>query len=290
MNLKCQRKPSSPQISMLVLVIALSFIICRGSDVQAWTKFNGPTRIALRRNDDLATPTLTIMQKHVLESIPRGGDADNGNDDGYNDGSKTTDSTTTSPASEPSGFEIIDEKIVYSGWRTILQRKVRMRNGKVVDFDLVGVKTGEGAVLVFAWDTKSKTATVIREYMPASNRILWGLAAGLIEEKHGHDTELAARHELEEECHLKGGKWIPLLTQPAAMDKYATTVIQCYLVIDPEPEMNPKPLDDEEDIEIISGVTIPKILSYVKDGEMNLVGGYGSLLAIEKLRELGEYP
>jgi len=290
MNLKCQRKPSSPQISMLVLVIALSFIICRGSDVQAWTKFNGPTSIALHRNDDLATPTLAIMQKHVLESIPRGGDADNGNDDGYNDGSKTTDSTTTSPASELSGFEIIDEKIVYSGWRTILQRKVRMRNGKVVDFDLVGVKTGEGAVLVFAWDTKSKTATVIREYMPASNRILWGLAAGLIEEKHGHDTELAARHELEEECHLKGGKWIPLLTQPAAMDKYATTVIQCYLVIDPEPEMNPKPLDDEEDIEIISGVTIPEILSYVKDGEMNLVGGYGSLLAIEKLRELGEYP
>jgi ADP-ribose pyrophosphatase YjhB (NUDIX family) len=276
---------------MLVLIIALSSIICRGSDVHAWTKFNSPTRIALHRNDDLATSPLALMQKHVLESIPRGGYADNGNDDGYNDASKTTDSTiTTSPASEASGFEIIDEKIVYSGWRTILQRKVRMRNGKVVDFDLVGVKTGEGAVLVFAWDTKSKTATVIREYMPASNRILWGLAAGLIEEKHGHDTELAARHELEEECHLKGGQWIPLLTQPAAMDKYATTVIQCYLVIDPEPETNPKPLDDEEDIEIISGVTIPEILSYVKDGEMNLVGGYGSLLAIEKLRELGKYP
>jgi ADP-ribose pyrophosphatase YjhB (NUDIX family) len=289
MHLKCQRKPSSPHISMMVLVIALSSIICRGSDVQAWTKTNSPIRIALHRNDDPATPALARMQKHVVESIPRGGDADNGNNDGYNDASKSDSTTTLSPASA-SVFEIIDEKIVYSGWRTILQRKVRMRNGKVVDFDLVGVKTGEGAVLVFAWDTHSKTATVIREYMPASNRILWGLAAGLIEEKHGHDTELAARHELEEECHLKGGKWIPLLTQPAAMDKYATTVIQCYLVIDPEPETNPKPLDDEEDIEIISGVTIPEILSYIKDGEMNLVGGYGSLLAIEKLRELGEYP
>ncbi|OEU08442.1 hypothetical protein FRACYDRAFT_229133 [Fragilariopsis cylindrus CCMP1102] len=188
-------------------------------------------------------------------------------------------------------FEIIDEKTVYSGWRTIVQRKVRMRNNKVVDFDLVGVKTGDSAVLIFAWDTKSKTATLIREYMPASNRILWGLAAGLVEEKHdNHNTELAARHELEEECHLKNGKWIPLLHQPTAMDKYSTTTIQCYLVLDPEKEDNPKALDEEEDIEIIPGVTIPEILRWVNNGEMNLVGGFGCLLAIEKLRELGEYP
>lgn len=36
----------------------------------------------------------------------------------------------------PHGFEILEEKIVYSGWRTIVQRKVRMRNGKIVDFDV----------------------------------------------------------------------------------------------------------------------------------------------------------
>jgi hypothetical protein len=33
-------------------------------------------------------------------------------------------------------FEILDEKLVYSGWRTITQRKIRMRNGKVADFDV----------------------------------------------------------------------------------------------------------------------------------------------------------
>jgi len=48
-------------------------------------------------------------------------------------------------------------------------------------------------------------------------------------------------------------------------------------------------LFQEEDIEIISGVTIPEILQWIRNGEMNLVGGYGCLLAIEKLRELGEY-
>ncbi|KAL3914848.1 MAG: hypothetical protein SGILL_005919 [Bacillariaceae sp.] len=120
---------------------------------------------------------------------------------------------------------------------------------------------------------------------------MYGLAAGLIEDKHGHDTELAARHELEEECHLKNGEWI-LLTrgEPVAMDKYSTTKMHCYLVIDPEPEHDPKPLDDEEDIEIVSGISIPEILEWVASGEMNLVGGWGAMLAIEKLRELGEYP
>ncbi len=250
-----------------MLVMAFSVIICRGSDVRAWTKSHNPRTRILNRKDNRVT--LSSVQSNV-DKIPRGG----GTDD----------------EKPPPGIEIVDEELVYSGWRTILKRRVKMRNGKLVDFDLVGVKTGDGAVLVFAWDSKTKTCTVIREYMPASNKILWGLAAGLIEDKHGQNTEIAARHELEEECHLKGGTWIPLLTKPAQMDKYALTAIQCYLVIDPETATNPKPLDEEEDIEIVTGVTIPEVLGYIRDGEMNLVGGYGSLLAIEKLRELGEYP
>ena len=189
---------------------------------------------------------------------------------------------------EASSFEILEDTIAYSGWRTITKRKVRMRNGKIVDFDLVGVKTGGGAVLIFAWDTKTKTATLVREYMPASHKILWGLAAGLIEDKHGEDPSVAARYELEEECHLTGGEWIPLSKNPSAMDKYALTSISAYLVIDPEPAINPKPLDEEEDIEIVSGVTVDEIMEYIASGEMNLVGGWGCMLAIQKLREMGE--
>lgn len=34
------------------------------------------------------------------------------------------------------GFEIMDEKLVYSGWRTIIQRQIKMRNGKIVEFDV----------------------------------------------------------------------------------------------------------------------------------------------------------
>jgi hypothetical protein len=187
-----------------------------------------------------------------------------------------------------SSFEILEETIAYSRWRTITQRKVRMRNGKIVDFDLVGVNTGEGAVLVFAWDTETKTCTLVKEYMPASNKILWGIAAGLIEDKHGNDPSVAARHELEEECHLIGGTWVELSRAPSAMDKYALTHISAYLVLDAKQAINPKPLDEEEDIEIVPGVNIEEILDFIKEGEMNLVSGWGCMLAIDKLRELGE--
>ena len=154
----------------------------------------------------------------------------------------------------------------------------------------MGVKTGGGAVLIFAWDTETKTATLVREYMPGSHKILWGMAAGLVEDKHGHDVAKAAQDELEEETQLTGGTWIPLSKNPSAMDKYALTTIGAYLVLDPVPAENPKPLDDEEDIEIVRGVTVPDILKWITTGEMNMVSAWGCMLAIEKLRELGEYP
>ena len=48
----------------------------------------------------------------------------------------TSSSTTTNPEPNEDGFTILEEKLMYSGWRTIVRRKIRMRNGKVVDFDV----------------------------------------------------------------------------------------------------------------------------------------------------------
>ena len=72
------------------------------------------------------------------------------------------------------------------------------------------------------------------------------------------------------------------------MDKYVVTEITPYLVIDPVHVPDPRPLDDEEDIEIVTGVTAEEIVQMIREGDMNLVGGWGSFLALEKLRELGE--
>lgn len=120
-----------------------------------------------------------------------------------------------------------------------------------------------------------------------------GLAAGIVEtdpDKHGSDFDLAARLELEEECHLSGGTWYNLLDDDVVlmMDKYCSTGIAIYLVIDAEKVENPRPLDDEEDIAILDGVSVDDIMKMIKRGEFNLVGCCGTLLALQKLRDLGE--
>mmetsp|Transcript_10278 Transcript_10278/g.14529 ORF Transcript_10278/g.14529 Transcript_10278/m.14529 type:complete len:235 (-) Transcript_10278:388-1092(-) len=194
-------------------------------------------------------------------------------------------------ATEPLGYEILDEKVAYNRWRSIVQRSIRLPNGNLADFDIVGQKADAGASIVFAWNTKTKTCTLVKEYNPGCHKILTGLAAGLVEDdKHGDCFATAAEHELEEECHLSGenSQWYLLTTQPIAMDKYASTLIAPYLVLDPEHVENPKPLDDEEDIEILRDVPVEEVMRMIREGEMNVIGSWASLLAIEKLRELGE--
>ncbi|KAI2514115.1 hypothetical protein MHU86_8 [Fragilaria crotonensis] len=109
----------------------------------------------------------------------------------------------------------------------------------------------------------------------------------LIEDKHDSDARIAAEHELEEELHLSGGTWHSL-ESPMAMDKYATTMIHPYLVIDAQHVTNPRPLDNEEDIEILSNVSVEEIMRMIRRGDMNVVASWAALLAMEKLREMGE--
>lgn len=128
-----------------------------------------------------------------------------------------------------------------------------------------------------------------------------GIAAGLVEDKHihtnnnngddgtGDDSQklIAAQHELEEECHLVGGEWIKL-TDDTLLDKYSSTQATVYLNLNAKVTTNPKPLDAEEEIVIVPNVTIPEILEMIAKGEMNCVGAWACLVAIQRLRELGE--
>eukprot|EP00545_Synedropsis_sp_CCMP1620_P005903 CAMPEP_0119015666 /NCGR_PEP_ID=MMETSP1176-20130426/11388_1 /TAXON_ID=265551 /ORGANISM="Synedropsis recta cf, Strain CCMP1620" /LENGTH=246 /DNA_ID=CAMNT_0006968977 /DNA_START=17 /DNA_END=757 /DNA_ORIENTATION=+ len=193
------------------------------------------------------------------------------------------------PSSSSLGtYAVLEESVLFSRWRILYQRLVRMPNGNVVDFDVVGQKGADGAAIIFAWNSQTKTATLCREYNPGPNKILCGLAAGLIEGDKHSDPKMAAECELEEEIHLAGGTWHELTESPLAMDKYATTLIHAFLVIDAQPVANPRPLDDEEDIEILTNVSVDEIKRMIRQGGMNVVGSWAALLGLEKLRELGE--
>jgi hypothetical protein len=58
----------------------------------------------------------------------------------------------------------LEENVAFSGYRSILQRKVSLPNGKNISYDIVD--QGHPSVVVFNWDTNTSTCTLIREYHP----------------------------------------------------------------------------------------------------------------------------
>ena len=218
------------------------------------------------------------------------------------------DATDSTNSESDDSYEIVSDEVLHDHWRRLIRRSVRLPGiSKVVDFEIVAQKGTDQAVLVFCWNTGTKRATLIREYMPSTHCRMMGLAAGMVDDdKHGNgggdgsdqttgdyekDMRLtAAKHELEEECRLVGGAWMCLTKDGVVMDKYSTTRLSVYLVLDPEPvhEDDAKPRDLEEDIQVIPGVSVDEIRDMIVTGRMTVVGGWASLMAIHKLCELGE--
>jgi len=198
--------------------------------------------------------------------------------------------------------EILREDMLYNRWRKLVNRQVQLPSKAIADFEIVsqgdrGGTVSDEAVLVFVWNSETKTAVLVREYMPSVHGFMNGLAAGMVEDKHestesetSNAVETAAKHELEEECRLKGGTWYRLCL-PTVMDKYTTTRLSVYLVIDPEPinEKDAKPRDEaEEGMQVVEGISASQLMSYITSCEMTVVGGWAAQLALSKLRELGE--
>ena len=112
----------------------------------------------------------------------------------------------------------------------------------------------------------------------------------MFEDNKHKDPLECAQFELEEEAHLKATRWIPLLNDDAttvSLDKYSDNKFYAYLAIDGEKVSNPRPIDDEEHITIKPNINYRQLMSLITSGRMNVLSSYASLLAIQKLKELG---
>jgi hypothetical protein len=140
----------------------------------------------------------------------------------------------------------------------------------------------------------------------------YGLAAGMVDAKHvavarnmttnsanattdesgvATTARVAAECELAEECRLAGGTWLQLTERPVILDKYCTTALTVFLVMDPHPLVDDDSVqrdDTEEGMEIHAHVTLEELQRLIQAGEFTAVGTFASLLALAKLRELGE--
>ena len=187
------------------------------------------------------------------------------------------------------GYKVVKEELVYDGWRKVIRKEITMPDSKNVKFDVLTQKGG--SVTVFIWDSKSNTATLIQEYHPGVNRMMYGTVAGMFE-SHKHETVLdCAKSELEEEAHLSCDNWYPLLEAPLGVpfEKYSDNMLHAYLALDCKPVLNPKPLDDEEHIIIHRNLNYNQLMSLVDNGELNILSSYTVLMAMKKLNQIGVF-
>lgn len=95
--------------------------------------------------------------------------------------------------------------------------------------------------------------------------------------------------QLEEEAHLLGGTWHTLCEDDETTinaDKYSSNEFYCWLVVDPYVTPTPKPMDDEEFIEIKRGVSMQECMRMVERGELSIVSSFIVLMGARKLRQL----
>ena len=137
-------------------------------------------------------------------------------------------------------------------------------------------------------------------FHPSIQVIAGPVAGGCEDDKHT-DPGHAAVLELEEEAHLIGGKWYSLLEEGgreggregevrgAPADKYSSTFFNFYLVVDPEreEEARVRARDEEELLVVHRGVGEGEVRRLIREGRMTVPAACASLLALEKLRELG---
>eukprot|EP00904_Undaria_pinnatifida_P006295 jgi/Undpi1/2796/HiC_scaffold_14.g06173.m1 len=119
---------------------------------------------------------------------------------------------------------------------------------------------------------------------------MYGVVGGNYEPDKHTSALQAAACELEEEAHLHEGTWHPLMKNGetvAGAGKYSTQIFHPYLVVDPVVKGEPRALDDGEFIEYIRGVSLEEVRAMIVAGDMSVTSGYATLMAIEKLRELG---
>ncbi|KAJ3121350.1 hypothetical protein HK098_003764 [Nowakowskiella sp. JEL0407] len=210
-------------------------------------------------------------------------------------------------------FKILEEKIPYKRFLTIVQRKIvsecsemlfdihlhsvekqqqEFPDGRLIDWDICGHPhiRNPAFTVVFPFFSKNKTTSLISEYCQGPNEMKYGFASGGFDEKKHASIRETAVSELSEEANLKNGTLIPLYPEDSvgiAELKWGRNRFIPYLVIDPEIDETPGKQDDEEMIEMKTDITMKELKRLILSGEVMLPSVQTSIMAIEWLRKNG---
>lgn len=186
-------------------------------------------------------------------------------------------------------FPVVQERVVYNGWRRVIQRDVVLPSGIQTSYDIY--TQSAPCVVIFVWDTITKTTTLLREFYPGPMKVMYGAAGGVFEEKKHNSPLECAQMELEEEAQLRADNenWIPLVTggQGMPFDKYSDNILHPYLVLNCQLVDNPLPMDAEEWIIVERNVSYTRLMDLIVDGQLTFPTTIAALLGTRRLQELG---
>jgi glycerol-3-phosphate cytidylyltransferase-like family protein/ADP-ribose pyrophosphatase YjhB (NUDIX family) len=173
---------------------------------------------------------------------------------------------------------------LFKRYLTVWNRK-KVIKGKEIEFDVVG-RAGPypNCVCIFPYNTTTDCIYLIKEYHQGVDELKYGLPGGYYEIKKHKDINDAARAELSEECHLRDGKLINLLSKGYSELKWVTNQVVPFICIDPVEEITSLECDPEEDIEIVK-VNWDELMEIIRNGDMTPTSVYATLLAVEYIED-----
>lgn len=210
---------------------------------------------------------------------------------------KATNKLLISLKSLNQNYKTISEEMVYSRYARVYSRKIQFPTGEQYSFDIWGrvwKNDSFSVVTIIPFDKKTQTFTLIREYNPAHSTHVYGFPQGMVELGSKHtNLQHAASKELEEEAHLKCRSWINLLDEHSGgvpQDKYQRENVFIYLCSDAVHMDHADGVDEEEEIEIIKGVTVSQVFQLSHAGVLQSNNIAAGLLAVDKLRQMRLLP
>ena len=202
-----------------------------------------------------------------------------------------------SSADPMEGFRVSSEGVAYKRFLQVEDREVTYPDGRVCKFDIVGHPRCEYSfVVVFVYHTASQGVTLLREFAqaapPYGSQVLTLPTGGFDRKKHASNLE-AAKAELSEEAHLKGGAWHCLLPEghPGVLEaKWCRNRFTPFLCIDPSADQSPGGRDAEEHIQILSEWPVSQLVEAMAGGELLLPSLQTCVNALAWLRKAGMLP
>ncbi|PXF42893.1 hypothetical protein BWQ96_07340 [Gracilariopsis chorda] len=212
------------------------------------------------------------------------------------------DTTTTSNLlkalqQRQTSYKVLSDKVVYDRYARVYSRQIRFPDGRQFDFDVWGrvwKNDSFAVVTVVPFDRPTKTFTLVREYNIAHARYVYSFPQGQYERSKHRSIRHGAAAELEEEAHLQCDEWVNLLHNDlgrgAPQDKYQRETVHYFLCTAAHHVQHAADRDEEENIEVVRGVTATQLRQLVAAGALQSNNIAAALMALHELSTLRLLP